>query len=64
MLKGKNLLEPMDLTLEELEELFETADDLIDMGAVLDTVVQLKHEFRRITQIQRSRQFFAQPTFG
>lgn len=29
MLKGKNLLEPMDLTVEELEELFETADDII-----------------------------------
>lgn len=30
MLKGKNLLEPMDLTLEELDELFETADDIIN----------------------------------
>ena len=30
MLKGKNLLEPMDLTLEELDELFETADDIIE----------------------------------
>ena len=29
MLKGKNLLEPMDLTVEELEELFATADDII-----------------------------------
>lgn len=30
MLKGKNLLEPMDLTVQELEELFETADDIIE----------------------------------
>ena len=30
MLKGKNLLEPMDLTLEELDELFETADNIIE----------------------------------
>ncbi|MGI6206482.1 MAG: aspartate carbamoyltransferase [Anaerovoracaceae bacterium] len=29
MLKGKNLLEPMDLTVEEMEELFETADEII-----------------------------------
>ena len=30
MLKGKNLIEPMDLTVEELEELFETAEDIIE----------------------------------
>lgn len=29
MLKGKSVLEPMDLTVEEMEELFETADDII-----------------------------------
>ncbi|MBR2736698.1 MAG: aspartate carbamoyltransferase [Firmicutes bacterium] len=32
MLKGKNLIEPMDLTVEELEELFETAEDIIENG--------------------------------
>lgn len=29
MLKGKSVLEPMDLTVEEMEEFFETADDII-----------------------------------
>lgn len=29
MLKGKSVLEPMDLTVEEMEDLFETADDII-----------------------------------
>ncbi len=29
MLKGKNILEPMDLTLEETAEIFETAEDII-----------------------------------
>jgi aspartate carbamoyltransferase catalytic subunit len=29
MLKGKNLIEPMDLTLEELDEIFELADEII-----------------------------------
>lgn len=30
MIKGKNLLEPMDLTVEEMEELFALADDIIE----------------------------------
>ena len=30
MLKGKHLLEPMDFTLEETDEIFATADDIID----------------------------------
>ncbi|MDD6254539.1 MAG: aspartate carbamoyltransferase [Eubacteriales bacterium] len=29
MLKGKSVLEPMDLTMEEMQDLFETADDII-----------------------------------
>ena len=29
MLKGKNLIEPMDLTLEELDEIFDLADEII-----------------------------------
>jgi aspartate carbamoyltransferase catalytic subunit len=29
MLKGKNLIEPMDLTLEELDEIFELTDEII-----------------------------------
>lgn len=30
MIKGKHLLEPMDLTVGEMTEIFETADDIID----------------------------------
>ena len=37
MLKGKNLLEPMDLTVQELEELFATADDIIENPENNDT---------------------------
>ena len=29
MLKGRSLLEPMDFTLEELDEIFELADKII-----------------------------------
>ncbi len=30
MLKGRHLIEPMDLTIEEMEEIFELAEDIID----------------------------------
>ena len=42
----------------------EAVDDLVDVRAVLDAVIQLKHQLRRVAQIQHASQLPAQPAGG
>ena len=40
------------------------ADDLVDMGAVFDAVVDLEHQLRRIAQLQHGAQLPPEPAGG